>query len=184
MSMDKKDLTAIYDAMDTFAVEMREENEFGIKIAKKTTWFIRLVMVIFVIASAFILYKTSDLTQSMKHLAGNMVQMYNHFGEMSGDVDLMNTSVKNMNQSIIGMPAISRDMVEMGESIDTMKNNVSIMEGNVKQMENKMGNISFQVNDMSHRFTRLNSSVYHMQYNTRKMSQPMRSMNNVIPFMR
>lgn len=184
MALEKHELITVYQTMNQFAEQMRFENEIGIKISRKTTLFIRMVIVLFIVASGFILYKTSDLTQTMKHLAANMVEMYNHFGEMSGDVDLMNVSVRNMDQSINGMPKISTNMVDMGKTIGHMKDNVSGMEANIKQMEFKMANISLRVNDMSHRFTRLNSSVYHMQYNTRKMSQPMRNMNGMFPFMR
>lgn len=184
MPLDKSELVIIYDSMSKFADEMRHENDIGIRIAKKTSLFINLVVILFFISSSAILYKTSYLTDSMIHLAGDMVQMYNHFGEMSDDVSLMSVSVRNMDNSINGMPAISDNMLTMGKSISLMQTHVSSMENNVSAMENKMSTISFHVNDMSKRFVWLNNSVWHMQYNTRQMSKPMRNMNTVFPFVR
>jgi len=79
MTMEKSDLITVYECINQYADKMHNENEIALQIAKKTTLFIRLVIIMFIMGSSFILYKSSDLTESMKHLASSMVQMYNHF---------------------------------------------------------------------------------------------------------
>ena len=183
MALEKSDLIAIYESMNQYADKMHNENEIGLKIAKKTNLFIRVVIILFIIGSAFIFYKSSGLSESMKHLASSIVEMYVHFGEMTENVNAMNNSVREMNQYIKGMPSLSNDVVILKDSITIIKKNIAVIDNDVKQIEFKMNNITGQVHIISQHFIRINGSVSHMQSNTRQMAQPLRSLKQTLPFM-
>jgi methyl-accepting chemotaxis protein len=183
MSLEKKELLSIYNSMAQFSYDMQSENQHGIKIAKKTSFFIRLLVILFLFGMAFVLYKSNDLIHSTEHLASSMVKMYIHFGEMSSDVNAMNNSIKSMETSIHDMPALANNMVTMSNKVASMKANVNNMASSVTQMEFKMSRISSQVSNMTYHFSRVNNSVSHIQENTHQMAQPLQDMKNIFPFM-
>ncbi len=183
MSLEKDELLSIYHSMAEFSHDMHSEDQYGIKIAKKTSLFIRLLLILFVLAMIFVIYKSNDLIHSSKHLSDSMVKMYVHFGEMSGDVNAMNASIKAMKTSIQDMPHLADNMLIMNTDITLMNNNVNNMANYVEQMEFKMNRISTQVSNMTYHFSRVNNSVSHMQANTHQMAQPLQDMKTIFPFM-
>jgi len=183
MSVDKDELLAVYTSMAEYSKKMQDENEFGVKIARKTSLFIRVVVIILVFGSLFVSYKGTDLAKSIYYLSTSLEAMYVNFGKMTKDIESINADVKKMSNHVQAMPRLSGNMNYMSSNVNSITNNVVMMDNNFILIEEKMKNTSINVHNINKNFKQVNASVNHIQSNTKKIALPMRDMKKMFPFM-
>ena len=163
--------TAYRDSMKSFAMEMGDINEYAITISNKTKLIIRIVSIMAIVSTIYLLYTVTILGDDMKRLAGNMVEMYQHFGTMSEDVNSMTVSVVDMGKTMNGLPSIASNMGSMNLTLKNMTSSVGGMDTTIQNMDVYMGDITGNMQNISNRMGLMTQSVDFMRYNVGEMSK-------------
>lgn len=177
-------MTTPHDMIDFFHrtvtevdARMAEENRIGVRIAQRTTRIIRGVLFLLACVAAVVLYLIQDLAQDMRTMTQNMVGMYEHFAEVSQDMNGITASVTQMNVNVRSLPPMKERMVLMSQDMDRMNQNVQSMERDVAAMDHNVAVINGGVSEMAGRFELLTRTTQGMGYNVNQMSQPVTSMD-------
>lgn len=167
-------LQLLHQTVSQFEQQMETINQRGQQIAKVTLSIIRTVLFILAISVIFIFVLIAQLSGDMRGVVSNMIEMYERFGTMSQDVDIMTNSVKSINRNMEGMPTIAARMQHMSQTVGGMQRDVGGMTRNISTIDTQMVAISQGVADMSGRFEHLTHTVGRMNYNVHQMSGPLR----------
>ncbi len=167
-------LQLLHQTASQFEQQMESINQRGQRIARVTLNIIRAVLVVLGISILVIFITIAKLSDDMRGVVSNMVEMYERFGTMSDDVDVMTRSVRAINQNMEGMPAIATRMQQMRQTVVGMQTDVGGMTQNISNIDGQMVIISQGVADMSGRFEHLAHTVNRMNYNVHQMSGPLR----------
>lgn len=181
MNIDVTTALALKASMQDFATEMDEMNTYSKIIAKRTLVIVSITLLFAILCSGYLILLVNKLNDDMRHLAGNMVQMYQHFGDMAEDVEEISYYVKNIGDKIVTIPRISKSMTLMSNDLAGITGNIRLIEGSVTTMDSNMGNISVNMKDMTQRFGRMTQNVEYMRKNINEMAKPMRGMNLFTP---
>jgi len=165
-------LKAMHREAVDFERAMEDISHRGERIASRTSWIIRGVVMLALVAGLSIFYLTYLLVDDMKLLAGDMVNMYRQFGAMTDHVTQMDKSVVEMGGHVGGIPLIAKDMESMSRSVGSMQRSVAQMDDAVAQMDANMVVVTNGVHDMAGRFGVLTHNVEGMSWNVNQMRQP------------
>lgn len=175
IQINREVLLEIYQAAESLEKQMTTFNQAGLKIARRTQFIIRTVMVILLCVVVLNFLMLYGFMGEMRKVVDNMIDMYARFGMMSNDMRQMTNAVTNMEQNIRGIPTISNSMHNMNIQVNGMKNNVNTMTYKIIGIDQHMTTIGTGVYDMANRFDHLSFTVHNMGHHVNQMSRPIHS---------
>ncbi len=181
MNLDHRTARAYKEAMTDFEQRMRSFNEKSLHISRRTTLMIRAFYGLALLVMLYGIYFTYEISTEAEQLAGAMAHMYEYFGVMAEDMQVMAGSVENIGNNVSGIPLIAQSMVQMSADMSRMTDHVQQMEGDVSRMDRNMSTITVNVRDMTNRLGAMNHNVDYMRHNIDQMSTPMRTFNTITP---
>ena len=120
------------------------------------------------------IYFVNSLTQEIKVMISSMVEMYEHFGRMSDQMQDMTTYVKSMENDIEMMVIMKKQMGQMNGEVFSMTQDMNAMSHDMENMDVRIYSMNINVQQMAQRFRHMNMNVGNMGYNVNQMS-------NVVP---
>lgn len=157
--------------------KMNEENRIGVRIAARTTRIIKGVLLLLAVVAAIVLYLICDLALDMITMTENMVSMYEHFSDVSRDMQTITGAVTTMNTHVRSLPNMKERMQLMSRDMATMNASVQSMDRDVAAMDQNVALINGGVAEMAGRFDLLTRATQGMGYNVNQMSQPVQSLD-------
>ncbi len=161
-------------ALDNVEQDLKERTE---QVKKSRNNFSTSMKVIFAVLGCLALaniYFVNSLTQEVKVMISSMVEMYQHFGRMSEQMQDMTVYVKSMENDIEMMPIMNQQMGQMNQEVSSMSNDMNAMRTDMEGMDQRITTMNKDVQQMSLRFRHMNANVGNMGYNVNQMS-------NVVP---
>ena len=158
--------------MERFRAEMESVDETANRIASKTTYIIKLVMVILSLASLVLIYLVYSMSTHLAIILTHLDNMYSEFGIMSANMQEITHSVENIGGNISGMPLIAKNMNNMSADMGGMVGSVKDIKTEMLGMNHNTGSMSADTGEMANRFDSLNRSVHHIGYNINQMGKP------------
>ena len=177
MSDTRNLIEVLHQAVTAADARMTEENQIGLRIAGRTQWIIRGVVLLLVIAAAINFYLIQDLASGMHSMTASMESMHGDVSRVNADMHQITAAVTVMTDQVRSLPPMREDLVFMSQDMTRIAQTVQTIDGDMAGMDQHVATITNGIGTMAWRFDQLIQTTRGMGHSVNQMSQPVRTLD-------
>lgn len=165
-----------------FNQAMQQRSEMNARIARRVTLIIRIGMVTLALSAVALLLLIYVLSDKAESVVQSLDTMNSHIGEITRNMELMESNVQLFSGYTSGIPTIVNDIESMDRIMQNLGTDIHKVDSNIKIMHRDIYGLSREMSGMDHSFKVMSDSVSGVSRDVNQISQPMQTFNDFFPF--
>lgn len=183
MQLTEEQHTKICQVVADFRRGMEIRSTLNLRVARRVTQILRtgilglgtitLILVVMLIAFNMKLVEMSAVLDTMNQ----------KFSSMSNNMGETQVVLESMDRNVSYVPAIADETGTMQRTVDRLRSESQAMSERISYLESNVTGITGNLDQITHTFRGVDSTVQNMGLDINKPSGPSRMFNNMMPFL-